>query len=173
MYRAAVSLKRKSGGTQTYAKPRPVFPPCLTGRENPFVENIVEDEAAPSDIQMELEVPQGNVYERREFHVETPLRGVQPLPLPRSLHECAENGILHIDRAARLILSKMHRKEFNEAVYYVFIRSDIVLRAKVTYGSLNCMVGSDIHSLWHIANRMTVRLHILGCHICFDLLNLI
>ncbi|CAJ0597226.1 unnamed protein product [Cylicocyclus nassatus] len=28
-------------------------------RENPFVENIVEDEGAPSDIQMELEVPQG------------------------------------------------------------------------------------------------------------------
>ncbi|CAJ0599685.1 unnamed protein product [Cylicocyclus nassatus] len=78
-----------------------------------FVENIVEDEAAPSDIQMEFEVPQGNLYERREFHVETPLRGVQPLPLPRSLHECVENGILHIDRAARLILSKMHRQEFN------------------------------------------------------------
>ncbi|CAJ0589791.1 unnamed protein product [Cylicocyclus nassatus] len=104
MYRTAVSLKRKSGGTQTYAKPRPVFPPCLTGRENPFVENIVEDEAAPSDIQMELEVPQGNVYERREFHIETPLRGVQPLPSPRSLHECVENGILHIDRAARYFI---------------------------------------------------------------------
>ncbi|CAJ0599070.1 unnamed protein product [Cylicocyclus nassatus] len=54
MYRAAVSPKRKSGGPQTYAKPRPVFPPCLTGRENSFVENIVEDEGAPSDIQMEL-----------------------------------------------------------------------------------------------------------------------
>ncbi|CAJ0599542.1 unnamed protein product [Cylicocyclus nassatus] len=67
MYWAAVSLKRKSGGPQTYAKPRPVFPPCLTSRENPFVENIVEDEGAPSDIQMELEVPQGNVYQRREF----------------------------------------------------------------------------------------------------------
>ncbi|CAJ0602014.1 unnamed protein product [Cylicocyclus nassatus] len=148
MYRAVVSLKRKSGGPQTYAKPRPVFPPYLTGRENPFVENIVADEGAPSDIQMELEVPQDNAYERREFYVETPLRGVQPLPLPRSLHECVENGILHIDRAAaRLILSKMHRQEFNEAVYYEFIRSDIVPRAKVTYGSLNRMVGSDIHSL--------------------------
>ncbi|CAJ0604507.1 unnamed protein product [Cylicocyclus nassatus] len=88
MYRAAVSLKRKSGGPQTYAKSRPVFPPYLTGiKENPFMENIVEGEGAPSDIQME-EVPQGNVYERREFHVETPLRGVQPFPLPRSLHEC-------------------------------------------------------------------------------------
>ncbi|CAJ0590655.1 unnamed protein product [Cylicocyclus nassatus] len=63
MYRAAVSLKRKSGGPQTYAKPRSVFPPRLTGKENPFVENIVEDEGVPSDIQMELEVPQGNVYE--------------------------------------------------------------------------------------------------------------
>ncbi|CAJ0594561.1 unnamed protein product [Cylicocyclus nassatus] len=124
MYRAAVSLKRKSGGPQTYAKPRPVFPPYLTGKENPFVENIVEGEGAPSDIQME-EVPQGNVYERREFH----------------------NGIMHIDRATRLILSKMHRQEFNEAVYYEFIRSDIVLRAKVTYDSLNRMVGLDIHSL--------------------------
>ncbi|CAJ0588134.1 unnamed protein product, partial [Cylicocyclus nassatus] len=65
---------------------------------------------------MELEVSQGNVYERREFHVETPLRGVWPLPLPSSLHECVENGILHIDRAALLILSKMHRPESNEAV---------------------------------------------------------
>ncbi|CAJ0604673.1 unnamed protein product [Cylicocyclus nassatus] len=63
MYRAAVSLKRKFGGPQTYAKPRPVSPPCLTGRENPFVENIVEDEGAPSDIQMELEVPQGRDFE--------------------------------------------------------------------------------------------------------------
>ncbi|CAJ0599069.1 unnamed protein product [Cylicocyclus nassatus] len=52
----------------------------------------------------------------------------------------------------------MHRQEFNEAVYYEFIRSDIVLRAKVTYGSLNRMVGSDIHSLWHIANRMTAEI---------------
>ncbi|CAJ0602328.1 unnamed protein product [Cylicocyclus nassatus] len=60
-----------------------------------------------------------NVYERRKFHVETPLRGVQPLPLPRSLYDCVEDGILHIDRAARLILSKMHRQEFSEAVYYV------------------------------------------------------
>ncbi|CAJ0604508.1 unnamed protein product [Cylicocyclus nassatus] len=72
---------------------------------------------------------------------------------------------MHIDRAASLILSKMHRQEFNEAVYYEFIRSDIVLRVKVTYDSLNRMVGLDIYSLWHIANRMTVRLHILGCHI--------
>ncbi|CAJ0592847.1 unnamed protein product [Cylicocyclus nassatus] len=51
---------RKYGGPQTYAKPRPVFPPCLTGRENAFMENVVEDEGAPSDIQMELEVSQGS-----------------------------------------------------------------------------------------------------------------
>ncbi|CAJ0595562.1 unnamed protein product [Cylicocyclus nassatus] len=52
----------------------------------------------------------------------------------------------------------MRRHEFNEAVYYEFIRSDIVLRAKVTYGTLNRMVGSDIQSLWNIANRITAEI---------------
>ena len=36
------------------------FSSFVFSKENPFVENIVEDEGAPSDIQMELEVPQGS-----------------------------------------------------------------------------------------------------------------
>ncbi|VDN23849.1 unnamed protein product [Cylicostephanus goldi] len=83
------------------------------------MDNAVEDEGDNSDIQMEVEVPQGNLYERRDFHEMH--RRYQPPPLPISLQECVENGVLHIDRAARLILSEVRRREFN-AVYYEFVR---------------------------------------------------
>ncbi|VDM85901.1 unnamed protein product [Strongylus vulgaris] len=83
---------------------------------------------------------------------------MEPSRLPPTLHDCISNGILQMDNAAKLILAKMRREQFNEAAYYEFIRSDVALRATPTYGSLNRPFGPSIELLWGIANRMTVRL---------------
>ncbi|VDM78461.1 unnamed protein product [Strongylus vulgaris] len=81
---------------------------------------------------------------------------MEPSRLPPTLHDCISNGILQMDNAAKLILAKMRREQFDEAAYYEFIRSDVAPRATPTYDSLNHPFGPGIELLWGIANRMTI-----------------
>ncbi|CAJ0596232.1 unnamed protein product [Cylicocyclus nassatus] len=97
-------------------------------------------------------------YDIREFHEErTEQRPASP-PLPSTLHDCISAGVLHVDTAAKLILSKMRREEFNEAAYYEFVQSDVAARATTTYGSLNRPLGRDLDLLWGIANRIIAEI---------------
>ncbi|CAJ0596127.1 unnamed protein product [Cylicocyclus nassatus] len=119
---------------------------CLTQHRHvsfskaPVVEDVV---AASQDVffGVEQEVPQGNVYERREFYVEeTRTQRQQSPPLPATLHDCIERGVLNLDKAAK-----------------EFVRSEMAAKATPTYGSLNQLVGPDINFLWSIVNRLTAE----------------
>ncbi|VDK42806.1 unnamed protein product, partial [Cylicostephanus goldi] len=148
------AITRSRAAKRVYAKPR-----ALLDITSP---RVVEERAIPTEevpIALEEEVPQGNVYERREFHVEErrEQRPASP-PLPSHLHDCIDGGVLQVDTAAKLILAKMRRDEFNEAAYYEFVQSDVVARATTTYGSLNRPLGRDLDLLWGIANRITAEI---------------
>ncbi|CAJ0603422.1 unnamed protein product [Cylicocyclus nassatus] len=143
---------------RVHAKPRTLLD--LTSPrvvQAPVVEDVV---AASQDVffGVEQEVPQGNVYERREFYVEeTRTQRQQYPPLPATLHDCIERGVLNLDKAAKVILKNVREGKFNEATYYEFVRSEMAAKATPTYGSLNQLVGPDINFLWSIANRLTAE----------------
>ncbi|CAJ0588926.1 unnamed protein product [Cylicocyclus nassatus] len=92
MQRTSPAATRSRAAKRVYAKPR-----ALLNITSP---RVVEERAVPTEevpIAMEEEVPQGNVYERREFHEErTEQRPASP-PLPSTLHDCISAGVLHVN----------------------------------------------------------------------------
>ncbi|RCN48556.1 hypothetical protein ANCCAN_05383 [Ancylostoma caninum] len=144
------------GSPQTTAGPTPrravleVVSPQVVDRRLFSTEEVPSNEIP---IGMEQEVPYGNVCERREFIFEEP--AVQePEVAPTSLPQCVSNGVLHMDRAARLIWEKTQQCVFNQATYDEFVNSEVAGRAVFKFDGLYRM--GDPQAIWH--NFVALRL---------------
>ncbi|VDK67385.1 unnamed protein product [Cylicostephanus goldi] len=83
--------------------------------ENTFRNQDIYDESDVPAVGVEAEFPEGNVYERREFTMVEPTPTAEP-PMT-SLFECLSGGTLHLDKAAKMMASKMRAKTFNQAAH--------------------------------------------------------
>ncbi|VDN23783.1 unnamed protein product [Cylicostephanus goldi] len=61
-----------------------------------------------------------------------------------SLFECISGGILHLDKAAKVMASKMRGGSFNQAAHDVnFLKSDIATEANFRFDDLNRLYRPD------------------------------